>query len=160
VDQDLIEQTAYDAAGRRVQTTGAAGRVTQFGYDGQDRLVRVTENVLSVSACSAARTDCNVVTQYRYDRAGNRVAIIDPRGNARRFSYNAADWQTAVTDALNQTTSWEYDQHGRVLAHAGAATTCSITTTGWIGAPARRRVMSPTWRPSAPATTRWAGARA
>jgi YD repeat-containing protein len=35
-----------------------------------------------------------VVTEYQYDRAGNRTAIVDANGHVRRFAYDAAD-QTA-----------------------------------------------------------------
>jgi hypothetical protein len=36
----------------------------------------VTKNVVT-GTCQA--TDCNVVTRYDYDRAGNRIAIVDAR---------------------------------------------------------------------------------
>ena len=116
-DQDLITRTGYDAAGRRTQTRVAtsptAERVTQFAYDNLDHLLGVTENALT-SGCTTGRTDCNVTTQYQYDRAGNRTAIIDARGNLRRTSYDAADRPTTATDALNRATSWDYDVGGRV----------------------------------------------
>ncbi len=109
--RDIITRTLYDVAGRRVKTTDPQGTETAFSYDLVDRLVGVTENVVT-GTCQA--TDCNVVTRYDYDRAGNRIAIVDARGNIRRFSYDAADRQKTTVDALGRTTSWWYDRGGRL----------------------------------------------
>src|SRR5262245_32551323 len=105
-DRDLIARSVYDKAGRRTQTIDAAGRVTQFAYDNADRLIGVTENAVS-GACP--HTPCNVVTSYSYDRAGNRIKLLDSLNHARTFTYNAADEQTAATDAMGRSTSWDYD---------------------------------------------------
>jgi YD repeat-containing protein len=85
--------------------------VTQFAYDNLDRLVAVTENVVS-NGC--AEPPCNVVTRYAYDRAGNRTAITDANGHTRSFAYDAADQQISATDALGHVTRWTYDAGGRV----------------------------------------------
>ncbi|NTV61980.1 MAG: hypothetical protein HGA65_00385, partial [Oscillochloris sp.] len=111
VDQDLITQTVYDVAGRRVATIDAAGRETRFTYDLNDQLLTVTENATD-GAC--ALPPCNVTTSYAYDRAGNRLSIIDANLHTRSFVYDAADRQVAATDALNQTTAYQYDRLGRM----------------------------------------------
>jgi len=113
-DRDLHATTVYDTAGRRVQTIDAAGRVTAFGYDLQDRLVWVQENQ-QTGTCTHA--PCNVLTHYQYDRVGNRTAIVDANGHIRRFSYDAADQQVTATDVLGNVTSWEYDRGGRRTRH-------------------------------------------
>jgi RHS repeat-associated protein len=112
-DQDLITETVYDAAGRQVQTVNPAGQVTQFAYDNLDRLVAVTENV-ATGTCALA--PCDIVTQYQYDRAGNRTAMIDANGHIRRFNYDAANQQVEAIDALNQTTGYDYDAGGRLVS--------------------------------------------
>src|SRR5438128_10188960 len=71
----------------------------------------MTENAVS-GACPTQ--PCNVVTQYQYDRADNRIAIIDPRANRRRFTYDAANEQKQAIDALGFTTVYTYDQLGRL----------------------------------------------
>lgn len=109
-DQDVTSQTAYDAAGRQIQAIDPDGRVTQFAYDNQDRLIAVTENAATGTCPNAP---CNVVTQYQYDRVGNRTAIVDALGHTRTFTYDAADQPTSATDALNQSTTWEYDAAGQ-----------------------------------------------
>jgi YD repeat-containing protein len=112
-DRDLITRMVYDAAGRTIQTIDPAGRATAFAYDNQDRLIAVTEHAVT-GTCTHA--PCNVITQYQYDRAGNRTAIIDANGHVRRFSYDAADQPAEAIDALNNVTSWDYDAQGRVTA--------------------------------------------
>jgi RHS repeat-associated protein len=115
-DQDLISRTAYDAAGRRLQAIDPAGRVTEFAYDNQDHLIAVTENAVSGSCVAAP---CNIVTQYHYDRLGNRTAIVDARGNIRRFTYDTQGRVVRATDALGQVTEREYDGAGRIQQEGG-----------------------------------------
>lgn len=121
VDQDLITQTIYDSAGRRIQTIDAAGRVKALGYDLQNRLIWVQENLRSDCAAPNLPTSakpCNVTTRYTYDRVGNQTAITDARGNKRSFNYDAASQQIAETGPLGPTTTVtrEYDEGGRLLA--------------------------------------------
>jgi RHS repeat-associated protein len=129
-DQDLTDRTTYDAAGRRIQITDPAGRVTALGYDNHDRLLNVAENV-QLGTCTQA--PCNVQTSYQYDRAGNRTAIVDARGNARRFTYDVANQQTVATDPLNHTTQWDYDAGGRITTQhdpRGSANDLAFTYDG------------------------------
>jgi RHS repeat-associated protein len=110
-DQDLIARTIYDAAGRRVAALDSAGHATAFTYDNLDRLTAVTTNAVS-GGC--ATPPCNLVTQYQYDRVGNRTAIVDARNNLRTFHYNAADQQVQALDPLGNLTEWFYDAGGQL----------------------------------------------
>jgi RHS repeat-associated protein len=116
-ESDLTTRMVYDAAGRRTRRIDPAGRETVFAYDNLDRLITVTENYIFVlfGTCTAARTDCNVQTQYHYDRADNLIRVIDGRGNTvQRAEYNAAHEQIRRFDGLNQETSFSYDAVGRM----------------------------------------------
>jgi RHS repeat-associated protein len=112
-DRDRITRTVYDLAGRPVQTIDAAGVITAFGYDLEDRLIWVQQNVQEM--CATTATDCNVVMRYAYDRMGNRIEVNSKTLSAQRFTYDAADRMLTSTDPLTQTTSWEYDKLGRML---------------------------------------------
>ena len=81
-DQDVITETGYDSGGRRVAVADGLGRITRFGYDLRDQLSTVTANSESTTTCpsTTTRTDCTLLTQYRYDRAGNRLTVTDARG--------------------------------------------------------------------------------
>jgi RHS repeat-associated protein len=115
--QDLISRTVYDAGGRRLrqiqQTMPAYALTTVFAYDNQDRLITVTENQVTGSC---TWEPCNVQTQYRYDRLGNRTAIVDARGNVRTFTFDAASQQLSADDPVHPPTAWTYDRGGRVTA--------------------------------------------
>ncbi len=142
-DQDLINTTVYDAAGRRlqqIQRSDPADVVTVFVYNNQDLLIGVTENAAS-GTCP--KTPCNVITQYQYDRAGNRTAITDPRGIAdpqgktRTFDYDAANQQIKATEPVSATftrvTQWTYDAGGRMTGTTdprGASNNLTLTYDG------------------------------
>jgi RHS repeat-associated protein len=85
--------------------------VTQFAYDNADRLTGVTENV--VSGC--VQTDCNALTQYQYDNAGNRTAVQLNGGTPTTTTYNAAN---QITNA-----GFSYDNAGNLLNDGTAAYT-------------------------------------
>jgi len=110
-DANLTTSTTYDAAGRPVQTTDAANRVTLTGYDLRDAPLSVTRHYV---AGAAPTSDTNVTTLYGYDRAGDRVAITDPNGHVTTYGYDAAREQTGATDALGRQTTFGYDALGRL----------------------------------------------
>ena len=114
-DVNLTTGTSYDVGGRTVATTDALGRVTAEAYDLRDHLVQVIRNNVPAGAACAA-PPCNVVTQYHYDRAGNRVAVTDPRGDVTGYGYDAADEQVSATDALGRTTRVDYNAAGQETA--------------------------------------------
>jgi YD repeat-containing protein len=117
VDQDLITNTAYDEAGRQIGRVDPAGRLTGFTYDKLDRLIYVAEYGKPQPICPPLQPLCNAAktwASYRYDRAGNRTAIIDANNHVRSFTYDAADQQKQAKDALNRITEWDYDAGGRV----------------------------------------------
>lgn len=112
-DRDLITRAVYDAAGRRLRAVDPLGRITAFTYDNRDRLTMVTDNVVE-TGCVQSDTDCNVQTQYGYDRADNRVRMIDGRGvTAQQATYDAAHQQRTWVDGLGRTTIYSYDALGR-----------------------------------------------
>jgi len=110
-DANLTTGTVYDAAGRPVQTTDVANRVTQTGYDLRDAPLSVTRHYV---AGAPATADTNVTTLYGYDRAGDRVSITDPDSHVATYGYDAAHEQTGATDALGRQTTYSYDALGRL----------------------------------------------
>jgi RHS repeat-associated protein len=108
-DRDLITETVYDRASRRVAQVAPDGRRTDFSYDSLDRLISVTENV------NGAVSPSNVTTSYSYDRRGLLASVTDANLHARSFTHSAAGWVLNETDSLNRTTSYTYDKAGRRL---------------------------------------------
>jgi RHS repeat-associated protein len=116
--RDLTTETIYDVGGRMLRQIDPMGRVTAYQYDLQDRLIAVTENVSGPSGC--AESPCDIITRYRYDRVGNRTAVVNALNHARTFTYDAADRMLTQTDAVSGTSSWTYDRAGRVTQSTDA----------------------------------------
>ena len=130
-DSDLITRISYDAAGRRLRTTDSVGRVTVFTYDNRDRLITVTEDYLTTT-CTG--TDCNVQTQYQYDRADNRVRVIDGRSiTTQQATYDAANQQRTWVDGLGRTTTFGYDAAGRPTQRLDPRGVANDLTYGYDG---------------------------
>jgi len=124
---DLITTTRYNRAGQVVALVEPGGRETRYQYDGLDRLIAVQENVQTT--CATEATDCNLLTQYRYDRAGNRLMVIDARGNRQRqTTYNAASWPTSQT-AFTAPRTWTYNALGQVVSESDGSNSLSYTYT-------------------------------
>ncbi|HEU4323433.1 MAG TPA: FG-GAP-like repeat-containing protein [Roseiflexaceae bacterium] len=113
-DEDLITGFGYDAAGRQVELTDAAGRRTLLRYDPLDRLVGVVENA------GGAVAPADVATGYGYDRLGRTTVITDALGRVRRNSYDAAGQVISQTDPLGRVTSRAYDRGGRRTSQTDA----------------------------------------
>ncbi|MFD3166314.1 RHS repeat-associated core domain-containing protein [Herpetosiphon sp. NSE202] len=114
--RDLISRTHYDAAGRTVASSDPLGSVTRFRYDLRDNLVLVIEN--ADGTCSQVeQSDCQLTTQYRYDRAGNQRAVINGRGITSRVShYDTLDQLRKQVDALGNSTTTSYTLRGSVAS--------------------------------------------
>lgn len=96
-------RTAYDAAGRQSSVTNPLGRTAQFFHDERGRRVK------TMSALSHATTTA-------YDASGRRLSETDAKGNTTRWTYDAAGRELTKTDAKGQVTRREYDAAGRLVA--------------------------------------------
>lgn len=155
---------AYDAAGNRTSatTTTPDGQVTsQLGlYDQASRLTRTTQATGSTRSPSAAGTGLAqpgtsgllastpvtgsnaVVTDYVYDRAGNRTGetattpgggLLDPSARAREYAYGA-DGQVAEISDEERTVSFTRDGLGRAAVTTTATEFVTHTATNtWDG---------------------------
>ena len=101
---NLVTDTAYNARGLVRKQVDVLGRVTLYGYDEADRLVKTVQNASQPSynndydgtppdpflANYSANTsaDQDIVTTQAYDANGNLVASVDPLG---RVSYTVYD---------------------------------------------------------------------
>ncbi len=127
ITNPLGQQTGftYDSLGRVTRITNARGIVTRYQYvSNSDLLSAVTENYLT-SSCPA--TECNLITDYGYDRAGRLTSFIDPKSVETRYEYDSAGRLSRVIqnysngvhvagEAPDQDviTRYEYDTNGRL----------------------------------------------
>ena len=88
-----------------LSTTDAvgSGEITNYSYDGFDRLQTVTNP-----------DGDNDQTSYSYDADGNMLSETDADGNQTHYTYNALNEQKSMTDALDQTTYYAYDADGNL----------------------------------------------
>jgi RHS repeat-associated protein len=103
---------AYDAQNRLNMVTDAAGNSTTYEYDTCGNRTRVTD-----ANGNATRTE--------YDRQGRLVRIIDALGHTTSLTYagavsvsgrGAGDKLGSLTDANGNTTTFDYDSQGRLVA--------------------------------------------
>jgi len=92
--------TTYDDLGRPLTRTYPDNGVERFGY--------------SPAGLIAYTNQLGKVTRYGYDAAGRKTAETNANQEVTQFSYNPAGDLLTLTDGKNQTTTWVYDQYGRV----------------------------------------------
>nr|WP_319020246.1 DNRLRE domain-containing protein [Streptomyces peucetius] len=90
--------------------TSPQGRTWEFGYDDFGNLVSVTDPK------GVASPDADdYTTRYEYDAHGLLAKVIDARGNPTvNAGFGPTGFPAEITDALGNTTSFEYDERGQV----------------------------------------------
>ena len=127
----------YDAGGRLASVTDPDGGVTQYTYDGQHRMLTIRDPRGAVSLTNEYDAAGRVVRQtlanlgvyhFAYTLDGNgkvvRTDVTNPRGVARRVTFDARGYRVSDTRALGtpiaQTTAYERDSSGLLLAMTDA----------------------------------------
>ena len=107
------QSLSYDADGKLAEITDAYGRALQFTYDRDGRVVALTD-------------PAGAVTTYHY-RDGRLSGVTYPDGSERNYLYENPDYPNALTGVVdasgNQIAAWSYDENGWAVssAHAGGA---------------------------------------
>ena len=98
--------TTFDADSRKLSQNDQAGKLTQYGYDGQGHLTGVT--LVSSSG--------NQTESYTYDNLGNMLSQTDSNGHATHFTYDNMNRRVSRTlpDGINSETYGPYDATGNL----------------------------------------------
>jgi RHS repeat-associated protein len=106
---------SYDADGLLVteQDENHTSPNTRYAYDALDRLITVTQTLLSASGGVA-------VTRYEYDVMDNLVSVTDPNGNVTRFTYDDFSRTTRQESPVTGVTTYAYDPAGNLTASTDA----------------------------------------
>ena len=151
----VLERSAYDGVDNKVLATDGEGRKTQLVYDGAGRLSRQVDGFEGADAAT---------TEYRYDASGNRTLVIDPRsteaepsarmaydelnrltdewdgeGNRTHYGYDAEGNRISEQEPRLMTTSFEYDELGKLTKVIQPAVEAGIAETRQVYDPARNR---------------------
>ena len=121
----MIDLSAYDAAGRIQSATlasvsgspddgsaGASGRVTQYGYNGDNRLTSTTIGAVGQE---------NLVTSTSYDTGGRIIGKTDANGIATVYTRSANNQVVTATVAGQGTTVTARNLDGRKASVTGSA---------------------------------------
>jgi RHS repeat-associated protein len=109
-DEDLIQESIYDEAGRKVASNAVDGKRTNYTYDNLNNLLSVVENV------NGTISPADVTTDYSYDKMGRLTKVTDALNHQRGRTYNTAGWLISETDPLTRTTTYGYDRAGRLIS--------------------------------------------
>jgi RHS repeat-associated protein len=107
-DQDVIQETVYDAAGNAIAVIDPLGIVTRTYYDEANRPVSVVQNLVGQSIedpdppeYDPDHPDQNMRSDSEYDANGNLVSATD---NAGRVSYSCYDRLNRVVKTIQNPT--------------------------------------------------------
>jgi RHS repeat-associated protein len=119
--------STYDAEGRRLTSTDQLGQVSSLQYDVLGRLTKTTapDNSFTtivydaIGRVSSTNDQLGHTTIYEYDPncgcSGRRSKITDALNNITTFAYDQNGNKSSFTDARGNTTSYTYDQLNRQI---------------------------------------------
>lgn len=93
---------SYDVKGSQTSVTDPLGNITNYDYNADGYLTRVTNSLGNSSS-------------YTYDNRGNKLTETDENGNTNTYSYDLLDRMVAVTDPLGNTIKYAYDANGNLI---------------------------------------------
>lgn len=103
----------YDVLGRLIQTTYPDGNYTVSGYDAAGRLTSSIQVWVVSGGGMSPPVLSQLTTGYFYDGLGRRVAITNALNQGTTFAYDANGNQTNVVDASSHATGYIYDALNR-----------------------------------------------
>jgi len=123
-----IVRYTYDAQGRLESVTNPAGGVTRYTYDNAHRLLTITDPLqITFVTNEYDPTTGRVIRQiqadgtawtFAYTVTANIVTetrVTDPRGNTTASRFNSSGYLVSETDALGQTTRFDYATGSNLL---------------------------------------------
>ncbi len=110
----------YDTLNRLTAKALPDGSAVTYEYDARGRLLRAADSHRSLSftydplgRLHTTRSQDGRILTYSYDAAGNRIGLQDETGHLTRYTYNARNLATAITDPRTGTFAFQYDPLGR-----------------------------------------------
>ncbi|WP_017462622.1 putative Ig domain-containing protein [Dyella ginsengisoli] len=144
----VVVTKVTDAYGDTLSVTDGAGNVTHYTYDGDGRLLHVTDALLQTQPDNVYDADSHLlqttdttghVVKYSYDASGRVLTrTVDPSGlnQVTSYTYDGRGQTLSVTDPHGAVTTYAYDASGNVLTMVQQAEADKFLTTTytWDGA--------------------------
>lgn len=111
-----VTSYAYDAKGNRTGSTDANGNVTTFEYDDQGHLVKTIDAMGFVTIFEYGGAGCTSCG----GGAGKLRSLTDAVGNTTAWQYDLLGRLTRETDPLAKATAYNYDAVGNLLTRTDA----------------------------------------
>jgi RHS repeat-associated protein len=139
---NFTTQSAYDRLNRQKESLDAKSGLTQFGYDGRDQAVKVTDprNLITQTPRNGLGDPTSLVSPdtgtsaFTYDAAGNVKTRTDARGVLATHAYDALNRLTQTvyskTGQTSLTYTWTYDETGAGFANGIGRLTSTTHPTG------------------------------
>jgi RHS repeat-associated protein len=119
-----VTKCQYDLQSNLVELENPLGEIWRFVYDEHRRLVRTisplgtttNREYDSLGQLIAIEDSDGYRTSLKYNRFGNLKVFVNPMGEHTTYDYDKWGLRlVAVTDALNRTTTLEYDNNDRMV---------------------------------------------
>lgn len=112
----------FDSEGLQTSVVDRYGNSTQYVYDPQNRLTKITdptgqETILTYQGdyLQTVTDPQNRVTTFTHDGAGDLTQVTFPDTSNRKFGYDNRHLMTSETDARNETATREYNDYGQLI---------------------------------------------
>jgi len=117
----IEKETSFDLLDRPVYLTDENGVTITNTYDNLNRLLTrgypdggVERSGYSARGRIAYTNQLFFTNFYTYDQSNRKTAETNADGQIIKYGYNAAGDLLTLADGKSQTTTWNYDQYGRV----------------------------------------------
>jgi len=114
------DEVHFNALGLQTSVVEKNGNTTNYEYDGQGKLISITDPVGLVTTVTysgekiASVTDpAGRITNFETDGSGNLTKITDPDGSFRLFSYDSNHRLTSQTSKRGFVTTYQYNFAGK-----------------------------------------------
>ena len=115
-DENVRMEFVYDGNGNQIKSVDPIGTLTYSCMDGVSRVVRSVMNPTVGDPCGSysqdPASDRDVTTETVYDGLGNVKEITNPNGKSTQFEYDNVNRMVLERDPLLHTTQYDYNGSG------------------------------------------------
>ena len=111
---------SFNTQGLQTSVVDRNGNTTGYGYDGNDRLITITDPVGLVTTLTYVGAKLQRVTdpagrhtQFQHDSFGNLLRITNPNGSFLSYAYDGRGNIIQASDEKGNSTTYAYDFAGR-----------------------------------------------